>query len=58
MYIDLDWVVAELCPQGVSWFDKAHSPETAHSVAECSSNGHCDRHTVSDSCLCILDYMG
>ena len=44
------------CPSGVSWSDKAHATDTAHSVSECSNAGLCDRKT--GLCNCFQGFEG
>lgn len=39
------------CPKDKAWADKAIEVDTAHSLAECSNRGNCDRKTVRVSHL-------
>ena len=42
------------CPYGVAWADKAYAVDEAHSSAECSNGGICDR--TSGICTCFEGY--
>jgi hypothetical protein len=45
-----------VCPVGVAWSDMPTTNVTAHSVAECSNAGICDRST--GVCKCFKGYIG
>ncbi|GMI18817.1 hypothetical protein TrLO_g6161, partial [Triparma laevis f. longispina] len=44
------------CPTGPAWADKAYSPDSAHSLTECSGAGICDRSV--GICECFEGYTG
>ena len=44
------------CASGPAWADKAYAENTAHSPAECSNAGVCDRTT--GACACFPSFTG
>jgi EGF-like domain len=44
------------CPSGPAWVDKAYAKNKAHSMAECSRAGICDRKT--GQCACFTGFEG
>lgn len=44
------------CPAGKAWFDLASAADLAHSAAECSNRGNCDRTT--GQCRCQEGFSG
>ena len=44
------------CPYGVAWADKAYALDKAHTSAECSNAGICER--SSGICTCFEGYTG
>lgn len=45
-----------LCPQGPAWFSYPTADDTAHSLAECSNKGRCNRRT--GQCECQIMFEG
>jgi hypothetical protein len=50
------YYTAGRCPSGPAWADKAYADDKAHTVAECSNAGICNRQT--GSCQCFTGYTG
>ena len=50
------YVVSGICPYDIAWADKAYQLDTAHSLAECSNQGLCNRQT--GQCQCFEGYTG
>ena len=44
------------CPDGPSWFGLATADDVAHTTAECSDNGICER--TSGACVCRVGFTG
>jgi hypothetical protein len=44
------------CPYGIAWFDEATGTNKAHAMAECSSQGICDRQ--KGECTCAKGFEG
>ena len=48
--------ISGTCSEGVAWADKAYAIDLAHSLAECSNAGLCNRDT--GKCECFDGYTG
>ena len=46
----------KLCPYGPAWSDKARGTDDAHTLAECSNRGRCDR--AEGVCICDAGFEG
>ena len=49
-------IIAESCPYGTAWADKAYAADTAHQPAECSGAGTCDY--KAGKCKCFNGFTG